>query len=189
MKWTSWPWAAEFAALALSAAVASPALPARAQTAWNAQLTALDSPALPSSAEPVAADANRAVHEIDDPATGDRWILMRDAAHPEGPGRMALVSPARRINDSRSRSAAQRENPPVTVPALVIHGGDKVIVEEHTPVVDATLEAVALGPAAPGDPFRVRLEIGGKVILAVATAPGHGLVAAPTGAAQPGASR
>jgi len=68
------------------------------------------------------------------------------------------------------------------LPVLVIHGGDKIIVEEHTTVVDARLEAVALGPAAQGNAFRVRLNIGGKVILAVATAPGQAVVASPIGA-------
>ena len=32
------------------------------------------------------------VREIDDPHTGDRWKLMRDPVHPEGPGRLVLVT-------------------------------------------------------------------------------------------------
>jgi hypothetical protein len=132
--------------------------------------------------EQIASDS--AEREIDDPATGDRWILMRDAAHPEGPGRMALISPQRTESRFGSARGAGTANVTFSTPVLVIHGGDKVTVEEHTPVVDARLEAVALGAAAQGNPFRVRLTIGGEVILAVATAPGHAVVAAPIGVAQ-----
>jgi flagella basal body P-ring formation protein FlgA len=66
----------------------------------------------------------------------------------------------------------------------VIHGGDRIIVEEHTQVVDAQLEAVAMGPAAAGGQFRVRLKIGGKIIAAVATSTGHAVVASPIGEPQ-----
>jgi len=118
----------------------------------------------PSKVEQIASDADPAEREIDDPGTGDRWILMRDAAH--------QFAGAHRTGMESASS---------TAPVLVIHGGDKVIVEEHTPVVDARLEAVAMGPAAQGRAFRVRLQIGGKVILAVATAPGLAEVAAPIG--------
>ena len=43
------------------------------------------------------------------------------------------------------------------------------MVEEHTAVVDARLEAVALGPAAKGGEFRARLKIGGKVVRVIAS--------------------
>ena len=52
-----------------------------------------------------------------------------------------------------------------------------MVVEEHTAVVDARLEAVALGPAAIGSPFEVRLKIGGKVVRVVALAPGRAALA------------
>jgi hypothetical protein len=134
--------------------------------------------------ERIASDTEPAEREIDDPATGDRWILMRDAAHPEGPGRMALIAPERTENRFAGARGAGTESASSILPVLVIHGGDKIIVEEHTTVVDARLEAVALGPAARGNSFRVRLTIGGKVIFAVATAPGHAAVASPIGAQQ-----
>jgi hypothetical protein len=134
--------------------------------------------------ERVASDADAAVREIDDPATGDRWILLRDAAHPDGPGRMALISLRRTESRFESARGAEAGSAFPSLPAFVIHGGDRVIVEEHTRVADAELEAVALGPAAQGNPFRVRLKIGGNVILAVATTPGHAVVAAPIGAPQ-----
>ena len=66
----------------------------------------------------------------------------------------------------------------------VIHAGDVLIVEEHTAVVEARLEAVALGPAAAGAIFRARLKIGGKVVRAVAVSAGpRGLCSGGGGAA------
>jgi flagella basal body P-ring formation protein FlgA len=55
----------------------------------------------------------------------------------------------------------------------VIHAGDRVIVEENSPVVEARLEAVALGPAALGSALEVRLKIGGLVVRAIARGPGR----------------
>jgi flagella basal body P-ring formation protein FlgA len=63
----------------------------------------------------------------------------------------------------------------------VIRSGDRLVVEESSAVVEARLEAVALGPAAEGAEFRVRLAIGGKVVLAVALGPGHAAFADPAG--------
>jgi hypothetical protein len=48
-----------------------------------------------------------------------------------------------------------------------------VVVEEHGAVVEAYLEATALEPALKGLPLNLRLTIGGKVIRAVAIAPGR----------------
>jgi hypothetical protein len=56
---------------------------------------------------------------------------------------------------------------------VIIRTGDRVRVEEHTPVVDADLESVALGPAIAGASLNVRLRIGGRVVRAVAVAPGR----------------
>jgi predicted secreted protein len=55
----------------------------------------------------------------------------------------------------------------------VIHTGDLLVVEENTAVVEARLEAVALGPAWAGSSFDVRLKIGGKVVRAIALASGR----------------
>jgi flagella basal body P-ring formation protein FlgA len=62
----------------------------------------------------------------------------------------------------------------------VIRGGDRVILEEHTPVVDARLEAIALAPAREGGTLRVRLKIGGGIVEAVALGPGRVAFAAET---------
>jgi flagella basal body P-ring formation protein FlgA len=50
-------------------------------------------------------------------------------------------------------------------------------VEESSPVVEARLEAVALGPAVVGSAFNVRLKIGGKIVRALALAPGRAALA------------
>ncbi len=108
--------------------------------------------------------------EIDDPATGDRWLLVRDTDDPGGPGRMVLAARGLSMPSGSGsiRTSAAR------APLLpVIRAGDRVIVEENTPVVEARLEAIALGPAFTGSVFEARLEIGGKVVQAVALGPGR----------------
>ena len=59
----------------------------------------------------------------------------------------------------------------------MIHAGDALVVEEHTAVVDARLEAVALAPAAVGAEFSARLKVGGKVVRAGALAAGRAVLA------------
>jgi hypothetical protein len=109
--------------------------------------------------------AGEIVREIDDPSNGNHWLLVRNADHPAGPGLLLLVSAAH-------IQAMQAE--PVVEPVLpVIRTGDRVIVEENTPLVDARLEAVAMSPAMAGSPFNVLLSIGGRIIRAVATGPGR----------------
>ena len=100
------------------------------------------------------------VREIDDPHTGDQWMLMRDPVHPEGPGRLVLVAgpgmePASAgTRDREQPGASCRRADAASHP--VIHAGDALIVEEHTAVVEARLEAVALGPAVAGREFSGR---------------------------------
>jgi hypothetical protein len=64
----------------------------------------------------------------------------------------------------------------------VIRAGDRLIVEEHTALVDAVLEARALTPAAPGSAFDARLTVGGRVVRAVALGPGRAALQLETGA-------
>ena len=129
---------------------------------------------LPGELAPTPALASSAiVREIDDPHTGERWLLMSDSTHPGGPGRMVPVV------EMRSRTLL---NEPLGAPLRpVIHAGDRLIVEENTPMAEARLEATALGPAAIGSPFEVRLKIGGKVLRAVALAPGRAAIQPETG--------
>ena len=113
--------------------------------------------------------AGEVVREIDDPSNGNHWLLVHNANHPAGPGLLLLV-PAARIQARQAGPVLGAE------PVLpVIRAGDRVIVEENTPVVYARLEAVAINPAMAGSPFNARLSIGGRVIRAVASGPGRAI--------------
>jgi hypothetical protein len=107
--------------------------------------------------------------EIDDPHSGVRWLLLRDAKNPGGPGRMVRTG-----SSSLSQSGQEKRKVGTEAPLVpVIRPGDKLIVEEHTATVEAHLEGVALGTARAGSPLEVRLRIGGKVVRAIALAPGR----------------
>jgi hypothetical protein len=115
------------------------------------------------------------VREIVDPSSGARWMLLRDIDRPGGPGRLVLVS----STISVSRGSERKGDPAVLGPAPVppmIHAGEEMTVEENSPVVASILQGVALGPAAIGSPFNVRLHIGGKVVRVVALAPGQAVL-------------
>jgi hypothetical protein len=58
----------------------------------------------------------------------------------------------------------------------VIRAGDRLIVEQDTAVIEARLEAIALGAAAVGSSLNVRLRIGGKLLRVVAQAPGRAVI-------------
>jgi hypothetical protein len=135
-----------------------------AATAAHGQAGGAATRILVSSAglEPVPGEI---VREIDDPHTGARWLLMRDPSHPAGPGRLVLAG--------GFRNHLRPGDPGVEPSRTVIRAGDRLVVEENTPVVEARLEAVALGPAVLGSPLEVRLKIGGKVVRAVALGPGR----------------
>lgn len=110
---------------------------------------------------------NRAVElvrEIDDPASGARWLLWRDAAQPGRPGRLTLVS-----GTQTAGGAAEHATRP---DAPVVRVGDRVLIEEHSPRVDVVLEGIALTPARAGERLRVRLTAGGLILRAVALGPG-----------------
>ena len=111
------------------------------------------------------------MREIDDPHTGERWLLVRNDLNPGGPGRMVLVGGLRNSVDGVAPRVG--EQTVADVPQPVIRAGDRLIVEEHTALADAVLEARALTPAAQGSALNVRLTIGGKVVRAVALGPGR----------------
>jgi hypothetical protein len=144
------------AALALAAAFAM-LNPAEAQLAPPAVAT------VQPGQGPVCA-ACAVVREIDDPHTGQQWLLMRNPANPGGPG--ILVFRKSIPEDSRLEGAIVRLHP-------VIHAGDKITVEQSNAKFDLWMEGVALSPAALGVPLRVRLVLSGKVVEALALGPGR----------------
>lgn len=111
------------------------------------------------------------VREIDDPHTGDRWLLVRNDQVPGGPGRLVLVAAHRNLPGGRILRLADEAREAEVLP--VIRAGDRLIVEEHTARVDAVLEARALNPAVLGSAFDVRLAIGGNRVRAIALGPGR----------------
>ena len=130
-------------------------------------------PKVPGQPQAIARASGEILREIEDPATGDRWLLV--AGVRGGPGRLILAghesNAAKGAGESESQSRRISGQP-------LIHAGDALIVEDHTAVADVRLEAVALGPAAEGAPFEARLKIGGIVVRVVLTAPGRALLAA-----------
>jgi hypothetical protein len=109
------------------------------------------------------------VREIDDPNSGARWLLERNPDHPGGPGLLVLVESGR----NPVRQDQSGFEPSGVDPRTVIRAGDRLIVEENTPVVEARLEAIALGTAVLGSVLEARLKIGGRVVRAVALGPGR----------------
>jgi hypothetical protein len=139
--------------------VLAPQWPEMARSADRGALASVQASGTPATAE--------ALREIDDPHSGARWLLMRDEAHPGGPGRLVLLQP----HFSIERVGAVQPRSPIPLP--VIRAGDRVQVEEHTQVVDAVLDAIALGTAVAGAPLRLRLKLGGRVVRALAVSRGR----------------
>jgi len=147
--------------------------------------------ARPAGAALVVASSDRSVQpsreivrQIDDPATGERWLLERDPRHPGGPGLMVPAgtgaSALEREPMVHARASSGRRDAGFETAAApgvpLIRAGERLVVEEHTPLVDAELEAVAIEPALKGAEFNVRLAIGGRVVRAVALARGSAML-------------
>ncbi len=167
---------------AWAALLAASALPLCSQTAaGGSSLPGVHGPL--ASAEPAQAvtqPEGGILGEIDDPHTGVRWLLMRDAENAGGPGRLVRTGHA----GSDARGGTRGDAPGAARLRPLIHAGDALIVEEHTAIVDAWLEAVALGAAAAGAECRARLKIGGRVVRVVALAAGRAELA-PDGETRP----
>jgi hypothetical protein len=111
------------------------------------------------------------IRQIDDPHSGEVWLLLRDPGNPGGPGRLVPAAQSAKVPGSARQDLTQ----PIKC-APVIRAGEQVLVEEHSARVDARLEAVALSSAAKGEKLRARLKIGGNVVVVVASAPGSAVL-------------
>lgn len=118
-----------------------------------------------------------AMREIVDPANGDRWLLLRDSAAPGGPGRLVRVPKAAGSSYALNRGATGSDS----VPRPVIHGGDVLVIEQNSPVLEARFRAVALETAQAGARFRARLQATGAIVHAIAIASGRAALAEETG--------
>lgn len=120
------------------------------------------------------------IREIDDPHTGERWLLVPNGESPGGPGRLVLAAADQdSFGGAAPRAAKRTEDPRL---GAVIRAGDRLVVEEHTRLVDAALEARALGPAAVGSSLDARLAMGGRVVRVVALGPGRAALQPENGA-------
>jgi hypothetical protein len=153
--------------LRIAAMLAMPGSMAFGQAPASTDAGHLEMLSSPSTRSTSTVPAGEIIREIDDPSNGDRWLLVHNANHPAGPGLLLLVS---LVHIQTGQAVPGTGAEPV---APVIRAGDRVIVEENTPVVEARLEAVAMSPALAGHPFNARLSIGGRVIRAVASGPGR----------------
>ena len=140
-----------------------------------------------ASSETSEESAGEVIRAIQDPHSGERWLLMRNDDHPGGPGRLLLAnaperSPGLAVPGTAPRSRAMKLALPGEV--VAIRAGDRLVVEEHTAISDVRLEAVALEPAKVGMTLTVRLKIGGREERAVALGPGRAAFAPSRQAAQ-----
>jgi hypothetical protein len=166
--------------MAMGAGVLAMAMVVRPQspeTTYQRGAQILTASSAPAAAENLAQE--EIVREIDDPHTGDRWLLMRNGQFPGGPGRLVLAAAHRNAAGGASGRVAGQPDEAQLIP--VIRAGDRLIVEERTARVDAVLEARALNPAAAGAPLDVRLTIGGNVVRVVALGPGRAALQMETG--------
>lgn len=136
-------------------------------------------PATPTSSQrigKVGTASAEVIRQIDDPSTGDRWLLTRDPSRSGGPARFVRVVGGA-AGTSIAHLAKGKDRPLVSStqrrPQPVIRSGDRIILEESTSKVDARFEAIALGSAGVGSPLRARLVLGGKVVQAVALGSGR----------------
>jgi len=165
-----------FASAAVASLLAASAAAGQARSVASAPTLLISSgtAALAARPEPVG---NELIREIDDPHSGARWLLYRDRAHPEGPGRLVLTGAGQ---DSTSHIGADHlwashleASQTGLRPQPTIRSGDAVVLEEDSPVASARLQAVALNMAERGSPLRIRLQIGGRVVDAIAEGPGR----------------
>ena len=162
-------------AVCLSLVVFAPKALAQARADASSRagaMVAISGVAAPNRNRPEPPDLlpSELLREIDDPSLGQRWLLYRDPRHPAGPGRLVAVGAAALGRPEAASSAGQG---PAAAPRPVIRAGDRVVLEENTPVVEARLQAIALLPAFAGSPLKVRLLLGGKTVPAIAIAPGR----------------
>ena len=102
------------------------------------------------------------VRTIYDPATGWQWALERDPGNPGGPGRLEMLA-----------TQPIADLPAAARPVCVVHSGDRIVVVEHSRVVDLRLEAVALERAAEGELLLARLAMGGSILRVRAGCQGY----------------
>ncbi len=154
---------------------------AAALPAWSGTRPAQAAKAsIRSAIEADQSPAGGVLKEIDDSCTGDRWLLVRDVDHIAGPGRLVRITrTGRLVQTGGKEETIPNIREEAAVP--VVHTGDALVLEESTSLVEARLEARAMGPAVCGGEFNARLLIGGKIVRAVALGKGRAAFVAQAG--------
>lgn len=106
---------------------------------------------------------------INDPYTGERWLLAANTVHPERPRKLTLVSSGGRATSEDLESGFKQSQP---LP-FGIRAGQRVEVFGETEKISFLLEACALASAPAGGEFIARLKIGGRLVRARALASGR----------------
>jgi hypothetical protein len=116
----------------------------------------------------------RALRELEDPATHQHWLLIRDRNRATGPALFVKQGPHSACAFLTLEEDIRRPEFQLPVRSMpVIRAGDQILLLEHTTVSDAELEATALEAAAAGAALRVRIKFGGLTVRAIAVAPGQ----------------
>lgn len=123
--------------------------------------------------------ASPAVRVIEDRPQGLQWLLLRNADHPGGPG-MLVPQLWEKVDlnapQSDERSALQtRANVMRLRP--VIRAGERLTIEDDSPMAHLRIEAVAMMPASAEEVFKVSLSVGGATVKAIALGPGRAKLA------------
>lgn len=129
--------------------------------------------------DPASSVHLRAQRETDD--LGSRWILTRDPVHPGAPGRWCRLAEEHRDPGTPPKTARVESQSTAATRPVVIHGGDRLIVVDHSAVVEARFDAVALDAAIVGAESHARLRFNGKIVRVVAVGPGRATLAAVAG--------
>jgi hypothetical protein len=115
---------------------------------------------------------------------GSCWTLEPNAAHPEGPGQWR--EERERGGCGTAPHAGNREGlTPGTarIPVRpIIRSGDRLTIEDDSDRVETRLQGVALGSAAPGEIFPVRLPTTQSEMRAIALSSGRARLVNRTGA-------
>ena len=124
----------------------------------------------------------RVIRSFEDVGTHQSWTVVQDKKRPAAPAR--LVGPTI-LHGGRASAEESGEALLQMASRLIIHAGDSLIVDEHTAIVDARLEATALGAAARGERLKVRLKTGDRIVPAIAMEPGQAEILSPIREARP----
>lgn len=125
----------------------------------------------------------RVIRSFEDAGTHRSWTVVQDKKQPAAPARLVEAA----IHPTVGRASAEESGEASLQMAsrLIIHPRDSLIVDEHTAIVDARLEATALNAAARGERLKVRLKIGDRIVPAIAVEPGRAEIVSASREARP----